>query len=133
MDKEVRIFQIEHSRDNNGDKVVTVPLTNSQRKVTMLEKDLDNLIARGIPLAWKLAAKQVVLIGKKRVLIARTMVGAEHGDRVLFKDKDFCNMRRDNILYTDSKRLSTGDIIFEHIYRQGMTETSSNHAGSGMA
>ena len=129
----MRVLQIVHSIDESGDKIVTVPLTNSERKVTMLEKDLDSLIAKGNPLTWKLVSNQVILTGKKKVLVARTMVDANKGDRVLFKDKNPCNMLRSNILYTDCRHLRNGEVIIEHINEQGTTETSSNHAGVGMS
>jgi hypothetical protein len=130
----MRVLQIVHSIDGHGERIVTVPLTNSSRSVVMLEKDLDGLVAKGFPLTWRLAGKVVLVTGKGRVPVARMMVEAQKGDRVIFKDKDPCNLLRSNIIHADSRYLKTGDIIIEHINldKHG-TETSSNQAGPGMS
>jgi hypothetical protein len=128
----MKVLQIIHAMDASGERIVTVPLTNSERKVSMLEKDLDGLIARGFPLTWRLAGKVVLVTGKGRMPVARLMVEAQKGDRVIFKDKDPCNLLRSNIIHADSRYLKTGDIIIEHIEKQG-TETSSYQAGVGMS
>jgi hypothetical protein len=128
----MKVLRIIHAVDADGDRIVTVPLTNSERKVIMLEKDLDGLIAKGFPLTWRLAGKVVLVTGKGRIPVARIMVEAQKGDRVIFKDKNPCNLLRSNIIHADSRYLKTGDIIIEHINldRQG-TETSRNQAGIG--
>jgi hypothetical protein len=130
----MRVLQIAHSIDEHGEKIAAVPLTNSNRSVVMLEKDLDGLIAKGFPLTWRLAGKVVLVTGKGRVPVARVMVEAQKGDRVIFKDKNPCNLLRSNIVHADSRYLKTGDIIIEHINldKQG-TETSRDQAGAGMS
>lgn len=111
-----RILTIVHSIDKNtGERIATVPLTNSGNRVTLLEQDLDMLIRAGFPLTWRFANKQVATCGKQKVLVARFMVAAKKGDKVLFKDKDPCNLRRDNIAFADQRYIMMGDVIIQHV------------------
>jgi hypothetical protein len=114
----MRVLEIIHYSDDQGNKLCSVPLTNSDLKVTLHEDDLDLLLSMKLPLIWKLSQKQVTLIGRKtkESYIARRLLKCGPKDRIRYKDGDGCNLRRENLLLTTSRGIAaTDNILVTHI------------------
>jgi hypothetical protein len=78
---------------------VSVPLTNSELKVTMYQDDFNKLYELGLDPRWKLSRGQVVSRGRKGVSIARLVAEAGKGDKIQYLDRDPYNLRRSNLVF----------------------------------
>jgi hypothetical protein len=102
----MRVLEIALSLNSEGQKVVSIPLTNSDLKVAMYEHSLNELEAAGIPLAWRLVQGDVCLRGDKKVRVARLVRKAGKGDIVQFRDGCRTNLKTDNLTLSNSKDLA---------------------------
>lgn len=92
------IIEIEHFEEN-GNRVVKVPLGRSDKKAILYEGDYNDLIALGISPKWTLLHNQVVGRNNNRyVVIARLLRHAVAGQRVVCIDDDATNLRKGNLM-----------------------------------
>jgi hypothetical protein len=104
------------------DNLVTVPLSNSNRTVTLDAVDFESLMAKGISPRWKLSQAGKVMVGNNHT-VARLILDAGKGFRVRYLDNDPTNLRRTNlILANHSKPI----INVNHIFRQNQGESVLN-------
>jgi hypothetical protein len=92
------IVEIKHFTEGN-EKLVSVPLSNSDLTAVLLETDFDDLTSLGISPRWRLYKSQVVVRNNRRDFpIARLIRDAIPNQRVMFKDRDITNFRPDNLV-----------------------------------
>ena len=91
-------IEITHFLDEDGIPLVSVPLTNSDQKVTLYQDDFNQLYSMGLDPRWRLSIGQVLERGKGRVSISRLVANANPGDKIQYLDRDPCNLRRENLL-----------------------------------
>jgi hypothetical protein len=111
------ILEIKHYTDDQGNKLASIPLVNSPKRVEMYEEDLKGLIDRGIPLMWKLSLGRAFIIGKrgKGTTVARYVVDAGNNEKVRFVDGNGLNMRRENLHVTTFKEMRR-DHVVTHVF-----------------
>jgi hypothetical protein len=134
----MKLLEIEHSLDHDGQKIVTIALTNSDLKVAMYEHSLNELETVGIPLAWRLVQGDVCLRGDKKVRVARLVRKAGKGDIVRFRDGCRTNLKTDNLTLSNSRDLASETVSIRHT-NQHVEHTTVEHrqarpvqAGVGM-
>jgi hypothetical protein len=89
------IIEIRH--DRNG--LVSIPLSNSERMVTMSEDDYNMLINLEVTFPWLLRQDAIYFkSGTSYINIGRLILDCSPGFKTSFIDADPCNMRRDNML-----------------------------------
>lgn len=88
---------VTHYTDEQKRNCVSIPLTNVRKDVHLFRDDFNKLMARGINARWRLSNGQVLERGT-RVPIARQVADAGKGQKVQFRDKDCCNLKRDNLV-----------------------------------
>jgi hypothetical protein len=92
------IVKIEHSRDGEI-KIIKVPIAESKLKATLYEDDFDDLMRLGISPKWKLYHDQIVVRNNGRYVgVGRLIRHAGPNQRVVCKDDDATNLRRDNLV-----------------------------------
>ena len=98
----------EFTVDTNGQRVVHVVLTNSQRWATLYAEDYQRLIGAGFSRIWKctedgrgsayVTVNAYTRDGYSRVIpVARLIVNAGHGQRVRHNDGNTLNLRAENL------------------------------------
>jgi len=93
--------KIIYKTDNDGEKIIVVPLQNSHLTVKLFENDYKELDSLGVGLPWKLVQGQIVVRNNKLNLsVARLIVDAGEGVRVDYEDGDSTNLRRSNLIKT---------------------------------
>ena len=92
------MYEIVHSVE--GDRlIVTVPLTNSTRRVRLYEEDYRELERLGVGLPWRWNQEQVwVRNNNRNISIARLIMDADKGEKISFLDGDTANLIRSNLL-----------------------------------
>lgn len=81
-------FEVVHAIED-GHRIVIVPLSNSTRKVKLLDKDYNELVKLCVGLPWKWAVGQVwVRNGGRNVAIARLLLDADKGEVIRYLDKN---------------------------------------------
>jgi len=91
-------IEIEHFLEGNC-KLVSVPLSNSDRKTVLLKADFDDLMSLGISPKWRLYKSQVVVRNNGRDFpIARLIRDALPHQKVMFRDRDTTNLRPENLV-----------------------------------
>jgi hypothetical protein len=91
-------IEITHDIDQDGTPIVFVPLQNSDQSAVLFEEDFNRLIDIGLDARWKLANGQVLERGRSRLSIARLVADAKAGEKILLKDRNQFNLRRDNLV-----------------------------------
>jgi len=84
-----------HSRDEDGNEIVTVPLSNIDKKVILYKDDFNELLSLGVVPKWTLNANLVLARG--RMPIGRLIVDAKKGEKVEVLDGSPLNLRRSNL------------------------------------
>jgi hypothetical protein len=79
-------------------KLVSVPLTNVDKSAVLFETDFDMLMSLGLDPRWRLSQGMILEKGRARRSISRLVANAGPGNKILFLDRDVCNMRRDNLI-----------------------------------
>jgi hypothetical protein len=80
-------------------KVVTVPLANSGRRVKLYETDYRELELLGVGLPWRWSQGQVwVRNNNRNISIARLILDADKGEKISFRDADPGNLVRSNLV-----------------------------------
>jgi hypothetical protein len=93
------MYEIVHCLDDEGRKIVVVPLKNCERKVRVLEGDYEELESLGCGLPWKWNQEQVLIRdGTRDINVARLIVDAKPGYRVSFANGDATDLRRHNLV-----------------------------------
>ncbi len=91
-------IEIKHFIEGDN-KLVGVPLSNSDRKALLLEADFDDLMSLGISPKWRLYKSQVVVTNNCRDFpIARLIRDALPHQKVMFRDRDTTNLRPNNLV-----------------------------------
>jgi len=91
-------IEIKHDLDADGlTPIVLVPLNNSDQKVTLYETDFEALLQKGLLPNWRLSSGKVLERGSP-ISVARLVADAKAGEKIYLKDKNPCNLRRDNLL-----------------------------------
>jgi hypothetical protein len=89
-------------------KMVYVPLTNSNKKVVMYEKDFDMLLRLGVRLPFKIADGRVVVRSNGRnINVSRLIFDAKAGQKVGPLDGDHLNLRRNNLVLAIGRRTNS--------------------------
>jgi hypothetical protein len=104
------------------DSLVIVPLSNSNKTVTLDAADFDTLMAKGVSPKWKLSQAGKVMAGDNKT-VARVILEAPMGLRVKYLDNDPTNLRRDNLVLASH---SKGLINVEHIFSRDQGESAMN-------
>lgn len=89
-----------HSVDRDGRNVVLVPLTNCEKPAKMLPADFEDIQAAGYVGGMYMNAGYVHTgrhPGSSNYPMGRVIAGANPGQKVLFRDGDRMNLRRDNL------------------------------------
>jgi hypothetical protein len=92
------ILEVTHDLDEEGNSIVLVPLTNSDQSAVLYQEDFNSLIDKGLDPRWRISNGQIIERGKGRVSIARLIADAGKGDKVQYKDRNPCNLKRDNLV-----------------------------------
>jgi hypothetical protein len=91
-------FEVVHTLEN-GRRIVIVPMSNSSRKVKLLETDCKELDKLGVGLPWKWSLEQVWVRNAGRLIaVARLILDADKGEQVRYLDKDPTNLVRNNLI-----------------------------------
>jgi hypothetical protein len=93
-------LEIKQHRDEDGNHVVSVPLTNTDKTVKLFQEDFDRLMRSGLDPRWRLSNGEVFERGRSRLSIKRLIADAAKGEKVQLLDGDPCNLRRDNLITT---------------------------------
>jgi len=104
-----RPVRITNDRDRGS--IVHVPLARDGRREAVLDlDDYNELIGLGVYQNWQGRGGQVGARGPDGItlLIARVLTDAKPGQRVIFRDGDCLNLRRDNL------DLSEGGFAIHH-------------------
>jgi hypothetical protein len=116
-------YEILHTKENDHNLVI-VPLSNSNAKAKLYEKDYDYLHSLGVGLPWKLFQGYVaVRNNNKDISIARLIKGAGKGQTVSYADSNPLNLKRANLVIKGGagKRRAT-DILKIKEYKQNRPE-----------
>jgi len=90
-------FEVVHAIEN-GNRIVIVPLSNSTRKIKLLDKDYKELVKLGVGLPWKWAVGQVwVRNGGRNNAVARLLLDADKGEVIRYVDKNPANLLLSNL------------------------------------
>jgi hypothetical protein len=112
-------YEIRHTKETDQTLVI-VPLSNSNAKVKLHEKDYDYLDSLGVGLPWKLFQGYVaVRNNNKDISIARLITAAGKGQTVTYADGNPLNLTRANLVIKGGagKRRAT-DILKIKEYKQ---------------
>jgi len=92
-------IEIEHFEEGKQ-KLVGVPLVGSKLRAILLESGFNDLLSLGISMAgWKLYHRQVVVRNNRwYVSIGRLIRDADKNQKVIAKDDNPLNLRRDNLI-----------------------------------
>lgn len=90
------MITIEHSLDEDGVPIVSIPVSNSNKNATLFEEDYNLLVSIGVDPRWRLSANCVLAKGKSP--IARLIADAKSGETIRYKDRDSLNLKRDNLV-----------------------------------
>jgi hypothetical protein len=91
-------YEIRHINEN-GQNLVIVPLSNSNSKIKLYEKDYDYLDSLGAGLPWKLYLGYVAVRNNdKDISIARLLALAAKGQKVSYADGNPLNLSRPNLV-----------------------------------
>jgi hypothetical protein len=113
-------MEILHKTDDKGKEVAIVPLMNSTDKATIYEDDFRLLMGLGLLPYWKWSTGQVCVgNGNGNLSIARLLLDAGKGQKVVYLDQDRTNLRRENlVLSTGGGKSRTRDqIVITHKLR----------------
>jgi len=131
------IIEIEHTTDDEGKDIARVPLMNSADKATVYEDDFKFLMDLGVSPHWKWSTGQVsVGNGKGNLSIARLLIDAGKGQKIIYLDQDRTNLRRQNLVVSTGggKFRTREQIVITHNLRSNRPEVkhvkTSNGAGS---
>lgn len=92
---------IEVVRFEQGEQsLVGIPLAGSKLTAILLNSDFHDLISLGVPTTgWKLYHKQVVVRNDRwYVSVGRMVMDADKNQKVIQKDGNPLNLRRDNLI-----------------------------------
>jgi hypothetical protein len=89
---------ITHFTNDDGEALVSVPLTNTNKNVTLHEADFNSLIEKGLNPCWRLVNGQVFECGRTQLSIARLVANVGKGEKVHLLDSDPCHLSRNNIV-----------------------------------
>jgi len=94
-----QVIKIKHFEEGNQ-SLVGVPLVASKLRAVLLKADFNDLMSLGISTAgWKLYHKQVVVRNNRwYVSIGRMIRDADKNQKVIPKDGNPLNLRRDNVI-----------------------------------
>ncbi len=94
-----QVSKIEHFKEGKQ-SLVGVPLVASTLRAILLKSDFNDLMSLGTPTAgWKLYHKQVVVRNNRwYVSIGRIIRDADKNQKVIPKDGDPLNLRRENLI-----------------------------------
>src|SRR5437879_5988900 len=94
----MKTIEVTHFLDEDGIPLVSVPLTNIDKNVTLYQEDFNRLFQSGLDPRWRLSLGQVLERGSARVSVARLVANAKKGDKIQYLDRNPCNLRRDNLV-----------------------------------
>jgi hypothetical protein len=94
----MKAIEITNFLDEDGNPIVSVPLTNTDKSAILYREDFDRLIKLGLDPRWRLSMGQVLERGRGRVSIARLVANAKEGEKIQYIDKDPSNLKRDNLV-----------------------------------
>jgi hypothetical protein len=94
------ILEIINDLDEDGTPLTRVPLTNTDQTAVLFQQDFNFLIKKGLNPRWRLSNNQVLESGRGRVPISRLIVDAKVGEKVYIKDRNPCNLKRNNLVVT---------------------------------
>lgn len=109
----MRTTTVTHFLDDDGVPVVSVPLTNSEKRVQLYQEDFNRLIEEGFDPRWRLSNGQVLERGRTRRPVKRMVAGIGKGQMVRLFDGDPCNLKRSNFIIGPDRRV---EAILEHDY-----------------
>jgi len=89
---------------NNNKNVMYVTLTNNSANAEVYEKDFKELLSFGLPHRWNYHQGHVWVRHKGRNLqVARLILDADKGQKVVQIDKSPLNLKRENLLLKTGK------------------------------
>lgn len=92
-------LEIVHSLDEFGFAIVTVPLRNSKRSVTMYAQDFDMLTDLGVTFPWFNRQDTICFwSNKKSLAIARILIDAGPRETVSYINRNSCDLRNNNLI-----------------------------------
>jgi len=127
-------MEILHTTDDRGKELAIVPLMNSTDKATIYDSDFKLLMELGVTPYWKWSTGQVsVGNGNGNLSIARLLLDAGKGQKVVYLDQDRTNLRRENlVLSTGGGKSQTRDqIVITHRLRSYRPEVKHVKTSSG--
>lgn len=129
-------IQILHDKDDNGNNVVKVPLSNTNNYATISELDFNDLMDLGLSPEWKQGADGIVqarVPGRTNLSVARLITDAST-QRVSYLNGDKTDLRRGNLVLDGNglrARVRARDLVIptprlkrvevEHVYKHGQT------------
>jgi hypothetical protein len=102
--------EIIHSLDDDGEPVVTVSLTNTDKKAVLYQEDYNKLIEQGLDPRWKFLQNRVVLRGERKIAISRLIMKAGKGDIIKYLDWNPLNLKRTNLMVAKGAGKSTAKL-----------------------
>lgn len=95
--------------DRDGQTVLLVPVSGPYAPhVKIFPEDYAALLRSGLSPFWNVSSKghARACLGRESLLIARLLTGADNRHRVVYRDKDRTNLRRDNLALVPYKGLT---------------------------
>ena len=92
-------YSVQFNRDNDGQEIALVPLSNSPLVVKMFKDDYQELESLGVGPPYKLRQGHVVRhINKNDLMVGRLIKNLDKGQNIKYQDGDHGNLRRDNLI-----------------------------------
>jgi len=119
-----QVIEVVHFEEGKQ-SLVGVPLAGSKRRAILLKSDFHNLMSLGVSTAgWRLYHKQVVARNNRwYVSVGRMIRDADKHQKVIPKDGNPLNLRRDNLM------LAPGRAKFRARMKQKRSDVKRNRRG----
>jgi hypothetical protein len=95
---------ITHSRDQDGNKIVSIPVTNSDKPAILYLEDFNLLKSLGLDFQWRLNSN--VVFSKGNLPVARLIANPADGEKVQYIDENRLNLKRSNLVVSKGQARS---------------------------
>jgi hypothetical protein len=89
--------KVTHYLSEDGEAMVSVPLTNTNQQVSLYQETFNSLIEKGLDPRWMLSNGQILERGT-RLSVTRLVANIGKGEKVQLFDGNPCNLKQDNFV-----------------------------------